>query len=298
MRPSWLLARLVVLALTIARPAQACATCGCGDPTLVSIGAEQPFGGRFRAFSEGQVRTEASGTPQTGGTSLTEWALNFGGSYAFSTRWALSVTVPVLFRTLESADLSQDHSTNLGDIEALGKVVLWRDRDFAARHLFSLLGGMRFPTAPLQRLPDGTVLTSDIQAGPGAWWFIGGASYYGRLGGPWSVYTSVLAYLPTKGREGLEPAPSGRGTVHVQVQPWSWMSFRLGTDMRLDGVWHENGEVSPDTGGFIAFLSPAVLISPATDWLIQVSARFPVINALKGVHTEGTYASISLVVDL
>ena len=41
-----------------------------------------------------------------------------------------------------------------------------------------------------------------------------------------------------------------------------------------------------------------MLISPATDWLIQVSARFPVINALKGVHTEGTYASISLVVDL
>jgi len=262
------------------------------------MGVEQPFGGRLRVFSEGQYRTEVSGTPQTGGTSLTEWALNLGAGYAFSSRWALSVTVPVLFRSLESADLSRDQSTNLGDVEALGKWVLFRDRDFAARHLVSLLAGMRFPTAPLQRLPDGTVLTSDIQAGPGAWWFIAGASYYGRLGGPWSIYASVLGYLPTKGREGLEPAPTGRGTLHVQAQPWPWLSLRLGTDLRLDGVWHENGEVSPDTGGFIAFLSPAVLVSPATDWLIQLGVRIPVINALEGAHTEGTYASLSLVVDL
>jgi len=298
MRPSWLLPALALLALTAAGPAQACATCGCGDPTLLSIGVEQPFGGRVRAFSEGQYRTESSGTPQTGGTALAEWALNLGGSYAFSSRWALSLKVPVLFRTLESADLSRDHSTNLGDVEALAKVVLWRDREFSARHLFSLLGGMRFPTAPLQRLPDGTVLGSDIQAGPGAWWFIGGVSYYARLGGPWSAYASVLAYLPTKGREGLEPAPTGRATVYGQAQPWPWLSIRLGTDMRLDGVWHENGVVSPDTGGFIAFLSPAVLLSPATDWVIQLAARIPVINALEGAHTEGTSASISLVVDL
>lgn len=278
--------------------AHACATCGCGDPTLLSMGVEQPFGGRFRAFTEGQYRTESSGTPQTGGTSLTEWALNLGGSYAFDSRWALSVTIPVLFRTLSSADLSQDHSTNLGDVEALAKYVLWRDRDFAARHLFSLLGGMRFPTAPLQRLPDGTVLSSDIQSGPGAWWFIGGLSYYGRFGGPWSFYGSVLAYLPTAGREGLEPAPSGRSTLALQLQPWTWFQARLGTDMRLDGVYHENGVAQPDTGGFIAFLSPAVLISPATDWVVQLAVRIPVLNALKGVHTEGTYASLSLMVDL
>jgi len=234
MRPSWLLPALALLALTAAGPAQACATCGCGDPTLLSIGVEQPFGGRVRAFSEGQYRTESSGTPQTGGTALAEWALNLGGSYAFSSRWALSLTV----------------------------------------------------------------LGSDIQAGPGAWWFIGGVSYYARLGGPWSAYASVLAYLPTKGREGLEPAPTGRATVYGQAQPWPWLSIRLGTDMRLDGVWHENGVVSPDTGGFIAFLSPAVLLSPATDWVIQLAARIPVINALEGAHTEGTSASISLVVDL
>src|SRR5262249_1190096 len=105
-----LLHRLSVVAgvLVAAVPAAgwACASCGCGDPTLLSMGYEQPFGGRFRMYSEGQYRTEASGTPQDGGTSLEEWSLNFGASYSFSRALALSVTVPALFRTLNGFDLS------------------------------------------------------------------------------------------------------------------------------------------------------------------------------------------------
>lgn len=289
---------LGALAAAVPSASWACASCGCGDPTLLSMGVEQPFGGRFRMYSEGQYRTEASGTPQDGGSSLQEWQLDFGASYALSRRFALGVTVPVLFRTMEGFDLSTTHATNLGDVEALAKFVLWRDREFNSRHLFSLLGGMRFPTAPLQRDAEGNPLTTDIQSGPGSWWGIAGLSYYGRIAGPWSVYASVLAYVPTEGREGLKPGATGRGSVWVQLQPTSWLSLRVGSDARLDGVWHENGAVSPDTGGFIAFFSPAVLISPSTDWVVQLAAKVPVVNHLTGVHTEGTYASISLVVDL
>jgi hypothetical protein len=277
---------------------RACASCGCGDPTLLSLGVEQPFGGRFRVFSEGQYRTESQGTAQDGGSSVEEWSLTFGGSYSFSRAIALSVTVPVLFRTMNQFDLSTTHATNLGDIEAVAKFVLWRDREFSSRHLLSLLGGMRFPTAPLQYGSDGEPLNTDIQAGPGSWWGIFGASYYGRLVGSLSLYASVLGYVPTEGRQGLKPGASGRGTLWLQLQPWNWLSLRAGTDARLDGVWHENGEVSPDTGGFIAFFSPAVLLSPATDWVIQLAAKVPVVNHLTGVHSEGTYASLSLVVDL
>src|SRR5215813_11551583 len=154
---------VLVGALFAAVPAAgwACASCGCGDPTLLSMGFEQPFGGRFRMYSEGQYRTEASGTPQDGGTSLEEWSLNFGASYSFSRALALSVTVPVLFRTMNGFDLSTTHSTNLGDVEAMAKLVLWRDRDFNSRHLLSLLGGMRFPTAPLELDATGQPLSSD-----------------------------------------------------------------------------------------------------------------------------------------
>ena len=289
---------LAALAALVPAAGRACASCGCGDPTLLSMGVEQPFGGRFRMYSEGQYRTETSGTPEDGGTSLREWSLNFGASYSLSQRFALSVTVPVLVRTTQGFDLSPPQSTNLGDVEAIGKFVLWRDRDFNSRHLLSLLGGMRFPTAPLQRDANGQPLNSDIQAGPGSWWGIGGLSYYGRLGGPWSLYASVLAYVPTEGREGLKPGATGRGTLWLQLQPASWISLRLGSDARLEAAWTENGAVSPDTGGFIAFFSPAVLISPSTDWVIQLAAKVPVLNHLTGVHTEGTYASLSLVVDI
>jgi hypothetical protein len=294
--------RLPILAAVVAAvvPAAswACASCGCGDPTLLSMGYEQPFGGRFRMFYEGQYRTESSGTPQDGGSSLQEWSLNLGASYSFTRAIALSVTVPVLFRTMDGFDLSTTHSTNLGDVEAMAKFVLWRDREFSSRHLFSLLAGMRFPTAPLQLDATGQPLNSDIQSGPGSWWGIAGLSYYGRLGGPWSVYASVLGYLPSEGRQGLKPGASGRGSLWLQLQPVGWLSLRVGSDARLEQPWHENGVVSPDTGGFIAFFSPAVLISPSTDWVVQLAAKVPVVNHLTGVHTEGTYASVSLVVDL
>ena len=297
MRPSLPVLAAVLVSLVPAA-SRACATCGCGDPTLLSMGYEQPFGGRFRMFSEGQYRTESSGTPQDGGSSIEEWSLSFGGSYSFTKTIALSVTVPVLFRTMNQFDLSTTRSTNLGDVEAVAKFVLWRDRDFNSRHLFSLLGGIRFPTAPTQYDAQGQPLNTDIQAGPGSWWGIFGASYYGRLVGALSLYASAMAYVPTEGRQGLKPGASGRGTLWLQLQPWNWLSVRVGSDARLEGVWHENGEVSPDTGGFIAFFSPAILIRPATDWVIQVAAKVPVVNHLTGVHTEGTYASLSLVVDL
>ena len=158
---------------------------------------------------------------------------------------------------------------------------------------------MRFPTAPLQLTRTEQPLNSDIQSGPGSWWGIAGLSYYGRLGGPWSLYASVLAYVPTEGREGLKPGATGRGTLWLQLQPASWLSLRVGSDARLDsGLARRMARCSPDTGGFIAFFSPAVLISPSTDWVIQLAAKVPVVNHLTGVHTEGTYASLSLVVDL
>src|SRR5262249_31674296 len=177
-------------------------------------------------------RTEASGTPQDGGTSLEEWSLNFGASYSFSRALALSVTVPVLFRTMNGFDLSTTHSTNLGDVEAMAKLVLWRDRDFNSPHLLPLLGAMRLPPAPLEPDAPGQPLSSDIQSGPGSWWGIGGLSYYGRLGGPWSLYASMLVYVPTEGRQGLKPGISGRGAAWGQLPPVPWLSLRGGSGAR------------------------------------------------------------------
>jgi hypothetical protein len=51
---------LVVAALS-ARDAWACAMCGCGDPTLTTMGAEQPFAGRLRLSSELRYRSDAIG---------------------------------------------------------------------------------------------------------------------------------------------------------------------------------------------------------------------------------------------
>ncbi|MFP2933934.1 hypothetical protein ACLESO_54180, partial [Pyxidicoccus sp. 3LG] len=53
MRPT-LVAPLLLATVLVLAPgprAWACATCACGDPTLTSMGAEQPFSGRLRLSS-------------------------------------------------------------------------------------------------------------------------------------------------------------------------------------------------------------------------------------------------------
>jgi hypothetical protein len=42
-------------------PAQACASCGCGDPTLTTLGTTKPFAGRLRAALQLAYRTDAVG---------------------------------------------------------------------------------------------------------------------------------------------------------------------------------------------------------------------------------------------
>jgi hypothetical protein len=45
------------------RTAQACASCGCGDPTLTAMGQEKPFKNRVRLSLEERVGAHSAGLP-------------------------------------------------------------------------------------------------------------------------------------------------------------------------------------------------------------------------------------------
>ena len=65
-RASSCAAALLCLALYLAPTrASACATCGCGDPTLTLMGAGQPFSGRLRLGAELRYRWDELGGPDT-----------------------------------------------------------------------------------------------------------------------------------------------------------------------------------------------------------------------------------------
>jgi hypothetical protein len=72
----------------------------------------------------------------------------------------------------------------------------------------------------------------------------------------------------------------------------------MGVDTRTDGLAHHGTAVLPDSGGFVAFLSPEALVSPATDWVLRAAVRVPAVRLLNGRHHEGTFIAITVIRDL
>ena len=277
--------------------ADACSACGCGDPTITTMGTQQPFQGRARLSALMRYRTDNVGEPGVDQTRLSEFGLDLSGSYA-PWSWLQAVaTVPLLRRSVTYTSLAEDQTFTLGDVEVFAKAFVYRDRTFAPHHLLGLLGGMRFPTAPIQRDARGQLLSTDAQPGLGAYTVMAGASY-AFFSRPWASYVSATAYVPLVSRKDLQPGTSFRASAALQYQPFLWGAVRLGVDGRLDRPTHEDGRRDPDSGGFIGFLSPALLFNLTPDLTLEGTVRVPVLNRLDGYHREGPVFTLSLTVDL
>lgn len=114
---------------------------------------------------------------------------------------------------------------------------------------------------------------------------------------PFSFYVSATGYLTTSGREESRASRSLRVSATLQRQWGPMVATRLGVDGRLDSKAIEGKAEEEDSGGFIAFVTPELLLSPSPDWLIWLSARVPMVNALSGSHHEGPVVSLGLARD-
>lgn len=275
--------------------AEACAACGCGDPTLTSMGAEIPYEGRLRASLEARVRTDAVGEEGVDRIDMVEGRLEGSVAWAPDPRFMAQVMVPFLHREVTYVNLAERTTTGLGDVELRGRFVLFRDRPFGPRHLVATSVGLGLPTTP-EVVVDGEPLPVELQPGTGAFVPILGLAY-ATFRGDTSVYTSAHAYFPLSIRPGGRPGSSLRGSASVQQQLAEWIGIRGGVDVRLDARATEDGRPEEDSGGFVGFLSPEVLVQPVTDLLFVASVRIPTVNLLVGDHDEGVIASLAAAVD-
>jgi hypothetical protein len=65
------------------------------------------------------------------------------------------------------------------------------------------------------------------------------------------------------------------------------LGLRLGAGVRWSGAVHDDGVRDEDTGGFIAYLTPSLLVSPATGLVLSAGVQIPIVELLDGVHSEG-----------
>lgn len=278
-----------------ARSAQACAACGCGDPTLTSMGAEIPYEGRLRAAIEARVRTDAIGEEGVNRLELTEGRVEGTLAWSPDPAFMAQVMVPFLHREVTYVNLAERTTTGLGDVELRGRFVVYRDRPFGPRHLLATSVGLGLPTTP-EVVVDGEPLPVELQPGTGAFVPILGLAY-ATFRGDTSVYASTHAYFPLSIRPDARPGSSLRTSVSVQQQLVSWLAVRGGVDTRIDAHATEDGLPEEDSGGFIGFVSPEVLVQPATDLLLVASVRIPTIDALAGHHDEGVIAGVAAAYD-
>jgi len=290
-------AALVLPLLLLPGEGRACATCACGDPTLTSMGTEQPFEGRLRFATQMRAWGLSSGQVTVDGMVLRELRMDVSAAYAPLPWLFLSTTLPLQARTVRDVSLARETGWGIGDMEVNARFFVFRDREFSANHLFSVLVGTRLPTSSTLNDAQGRPLSLDAQLGTGSWDPLLGLSYTAYLG-DWSFLASATGYLPTRGREGFRAGPSVRSTLAAQFQSTPRWALRLALDGLVEGESNHAGVRSEEGSGAIAYLSPDVLFSPAMDVVVQLGVRVPVFNRLRGNVQQMPILQAALAYDL
>ena len=279
-----------------ARMARACAACGCGDPTLVAAGTEQPFAGRLRTSLELRYRSDSIGEPGRDEFAIEEFRQELAVAWAPSASLFLMANASLIERSVTDPSLAEYHTVAPGDAELRVKAFLYRDRPIASRWLLAGVLGAKLPTAPFRRDDQGALLPFEAQVGTGSWDALLGTSL-AYFDDPFSGYFSVQLSVPAVTRAEFEPGTSLRTTLAVQYQAISWLAFRPALDGRVDAVAKEEGRRDPNTGGAVLYAGGDLLVSPLMDFTLMLGARQPVIQALNGFHDEGLILSAVAVLD-
>lgn len=289
-------AALVASGLAHPVTARACAVCGCGDPTLTVMGDEKTFEGRARIAGELRVGHVRVGEPGVSEIGVTEERFEVTGAYAPTPSLLLVVALPTLARQLSFPDKTSGRFFTVGDLDIRAKIFVWSGRRSGFQHRVALQGGVKLPTAPVENDDRGAALPAALQPGLGSITPFAGL-FYGAGRGPWSVFASATVYLPYAVRDSAHASDSLRASTSVQRQVGRRFAARIGLDTRLDASGESNGKPDPNSGGFVAYLSPAMVLSPTTDILLAVSAHSPFVQALQGFHHEATIAAFSVTYD-
>ena len=299
-RSRWAGAAVALAALGAAAPraARACAVCNCGDPTLTAVGVEQPYKNRVRAGLEERYGSRTQGEGPAGESLQLLRSALFG---AWTPHPRITVGLVLPWMTTWTTDGAGRHAliNGLGDLELSGRVLVVRDRRFAAHHLLWGTAGLKLPTGPRLRDDAGYPYADDDQPGSGSWDPFVGLTYAWYSGALWSAYVSGSYRYTTTGWHGYRRGMQAGWNAAVQAQPWDWGALLLS----FEGNWQAadrlpSGNAMPNTGGTVLRLGPAFVASPRVDLMVRVGLTIPVLTSFQGRQTDGVQATASLVWDI
>lgn len=288
-------ATAVALAAFAAAPtAQACSTCKCGDYTITLLGAEKPFANRFRAGLDYLHRGESQGAG-VGERETTEDRLLLGLAYSVNENLTLAVQVPWVKKEIEDGNLARQDAEGLGDIDLIGRYVLYRAGSGSGRHLAGLRLGVRLPTSEEVR-ENGAKLDIDVQPDAGATVpNVGG--WYAYFHFPWFFTTTLTAFQFGDANQDFEPGDALVGSALGQYALNQTFALQAGLDARYAQKNAFGGVDDDNSGGTLAtvFLGAAARLS--TDLVIHGGVQLPALEDLNGEQDEDATLRAGLAYD-
>lgn len=288
---------LCVLLLCAPRPgrAVACASCGCGDPTLTAMGFEKPFKHRVRIALESRagLHRDPSSDEHTFISRTT-----LATSYSPTSWLSLAAQLPFSAAVSQAPRAEARSVYGLGDLELLVRLLPLRERRFAPRHLAGGLIGLKFPTGPRRSDSSGYPAPEDMQPGSGSWDGLFGLSY-SYFGSTLALFVSLSYRLTSPGYREVVRGDSLGGTALLQVPIGPRLALQGGLEAGLTGRTQLAPEVfAPSRGGFLLSLSYGVVLALRPDWLLRFLVQSPIVQRWVGSQWESPTAVLSLAVDL
>src|SRR6185436_1264747 len=264
--------------LSLSQSALACSICRCGDPTFNALGMEGVAQPGFRvAFDWDQV--EKTQGPADELDSLREQRETLLLAYGLNDRFDLFARIPFSQRDLtesEDGELENSSASGLADPEIYAQARLWSSRfegDVGMRSSVYLVFGVKTDWGENDAARDGERLDEHVQPGTGSTDWFAGLSGSHQVNPRSAIFASVQ-YRHT-GRNDF-------GYQYGRVQLLN-LAYEHKIGARWDGVVEANyrhaghdeidasGELDPDTGGAIVYLTPRLLFDAGHGWVIRAS---------------------------
>jgi hypothetical protein len=307
--------------LLAATPALPCSICRCGDATFNALGPNVFAEGKFRfaldwdRFDKDSAipadmsglraaRRRLSTAPAAGLDSEVENRFTTAFSYVFGERVVAVVRVPWSDRRLTSTDFASGTSetsrtSDLSDPEVYALVRLWSapfKPGLGRRAWVSLLGGVKTPWGKNNLSAGGVRLDEHLQSGTGATAVFGGLSLVAFI----DMNSSVFASAQYR-RTGTNDFGYRYGNVALvnaayehkvgsAVDALLELNYRHAQQDRVNDA----GDVDPNTGGDIVYLTPRVVFDLGRGVAARASIQIPLVRALYGEQTERFVVDLGL----
>lgn len=293
-------ARAIAAALTAvagwSQPALACSTCKCGDYTITLLGAEKAYAGRFRVALDYLDRSESQGQAGVDERTTDEQRLLLGFAYSFSDRLTLAAQIPFVRKQLAEANLDREQAEGLGDIDLVGRYLLYRNPGETLRHVAGMRFGVRLPTSEEVEDRAGNKLDIDVQPDAGATApNLGG--WYAWYRFPWFLSAAATYFLYGDGNQDFDPGNAVTSSLMGQYAVTPALALQLGLDSRYALRNRHSGVTDADSGGFVGAVAAGVGYRIGNDLLLNAGVQVPAIEDLNGEQDEDTTYRVGITYD-